>query len=327
MSVNICKGEDIKSVYEKVDRIIAIGDVHGDYQMLIDALILGKVIDEKGKWIGGKTVVVQVGDQVDRCRPTPTDQCISDITSNDENSDLKTIEYMNELHKKAKKEGGAVYSVLGNHEIMNIQGNMDYVSKAGIDGFGGVEGRRKVFKKNGEVANMIACTRNSILQIGSNIFVHGGVLPSLLEKYGSDISKINKTIRNLLTNNTNEYLTHELLNSDKISPFWTRVFGEKEDDKMCAINDKALDMLKGVKVAVIGHTPQPFSVGKLINSVCGGKIYRIDIGGSQAFELYKNKSYTLQVLEILNDNVFNILEKKKMLGGRPNKKYRLKKTK
>lgn len=40
------------------ERIIALGDVHGDLQALRLALRAGRVVDENDKWIGGKTVVV-----------------------------------------------------------------------------------------------------------------------------------------------------------------------------------------------------------------------------------------------------------------------------
>ena len=56
----------LKSVYENIKRIIAIGDIHGDFDALLKALYVGKVIDIKGKWIGEETHVVQVGDLLDK---------------------------------------------------------------------------------------------------------------------------------------------------------------------------------------------------------------------------------------------------------------------
>ena len=67
------------NVLESVNRIIVIGDLHGDFDRTIDSLKVGGVLkvndeyDEDSKdryeWIGNDTVVVQVGDQIDRCRP------------------------------------------------------------------------------------------------------------------------------------------------------------------------------------------------------------------------------------------------------------------
>ena len=56
----------LKSVYADIKRIIAIGDIHGDFDALLKALYIGKVINIKGKWIGEETHVVQVGDLLDK---------------------------------------------------------------------------------------------------------------------------------------------------------------------------------------------------------------------------------------------------------------------
>merc|ERR1711916_326002 len=61
---------------EAVNRIIAIGDLHGDLNETINIFKLAKLIEYnestgETKWIGRDTVVVQVGDQIDRCRSLP----------------------------------------------------------------------------------------------------------------------------------------------------------------------------------------------------------------------------------------------------------------
>src|SRR5215831_9009081 len=52
--------------FENVDRIVAVGDVHGAYDRFIEILRVTDLIDEKMKWAGGKTHLVQLGDVVDR---------------------------------------------------------------------------------------------------------------------------------------------------------------------------------------------------------------------------------------------------------------------
>ena len=72
----ICKDYDkVPHIFPAVNRIIAIGDIHGDLDLCKEYLKVGKVIDDNMNWIGGDTVVVQVGDQVDRCRPMPGKKC------------------------------------------------------------------------------------------------------------------------------------------------------------------------------------------------------------------------------------------------------------
>ena len=142
----ICNGIDLEwfpSVLPAVRRIIVIGDIHGDWKMMLDTLILAKVIDKKNNWIGKDTVVVQLGDQIDRCRGSGSSCQRPETTIDDENSDVKILEFFTNLHNQASKKGGAVYSLLGNHELMNVNGDLRYVSYKGLVEFD--EG--KVLKK------------------------------------------------------------------------------------------------------------------------------------------------------------------------------------
>ena len=136
---NQCSKYDVgnlPSVLPPVDRIIVIGDIHGDMEMTRELLKVAKVINDNDDWIGGNTVVVQVGDQIDRCRPTINSQCDTHGTTKlDENSDWKILQYFTDLHKKARDVGGAVYSLMGNHELMNVNGDFRYVSYKGIEDF------------------------------------------------------------------------------------------------------------------------------------------------------------------------------------------------
>ena len=54
-----------KDVLPAVDRIIVIGDLHGDWNETIKSLKLANLINNRLNWIGGNTVVVQIGDQID----------------------------------------------------------------------------------------------------------------------------------------------------------------------------------------------------------------------------------------------------------------------
>ena len=80
-------------------------------------------------------------------------------------------------------------SLLGNHEIMNVLGNMKYVDEKGASDFGNYEKRKELFKPGKKWAKYLACTRNSIVKIGDWIFVHGGLLPQWVD---------NMSIKNLI---------------------------------------------------------------------------------------------------------------------------------
>lgn len=280
------------SVLPKCKRIIAIGDIHGDYKVLLKCLKKAKVIDDNKKWIGKDTIVVQLGDQVDsKCRSF---ECEKD-TLGDE---LKIMKFLDNLHDYAKKENGGVYSILGNHELMNVMGNINYASSEGILSMGGVSIRKNKFAPSGELAIYLACNRNSIMKVGSFLFVHGGLLPKKAKKYS--LEKINELIREYLLGNINESNAdlNDLLRS-KDSPFWDRTFSNYSSNKnigegnTCNKVNETMEYLK-LRGMIVGHTVQK----RGINSACDGKIWRTDIGMSKAFGK-KNKK--IQVLEIIND--------------------------
>ena len=93
-----------------VERIVAIGDLHGDYDNYLATLSAAGLVNKKGKWSGGKTHLVQTGDIPDRGPDTK-----------------KIIEHITKLAKQAKRKGGAVHSLIGNHEAMNMYGDLRYV--------------------------------------------------------------------------------------------------------------------------------------------------------------------------------------------------------
>jgi len=276
----------LPSVLLPVKRIIAIGDIHGDYKATVLALKKAKVIDSNKNWIGGTTVVVQLGDQIDRGGRVDLDK------TEDEDSEFKIMNLLDKLHKKAKKQGGAVYSLIGNHEVMNVMGDYTYTSDMGIKHFGSRKQRQEYFKPGGKIAKKMAKKRNAILRIGDWIFVHAGIPSKIAQKY--KIVEINNLMRNYLSGNKklekNKAFQELFLNNNSI--LWTRRFSEDKID--CSDLKKSLKSL-GAKHMVIGHTPQ-----ENINNKCNGAIWRIDTGMSRAFGK-RMGSERIQILEILNN--------------------------
>lgn len=331
----ICNGigsEWFPSVLPAVRRIIVIGDIHGDWNMTLDTLKLAKVINKKNKWIGGDTVVVQLGDQIDRCRGHGSSCKKPETTVSDENSDVKILEFFTELHNQAIKKGGAVYSLLGNHELMNVNGDLRYVSYKGLVEFdkdrvleNGYENRKKAFEKGGKYAKFLGCSRKGVLIIGSNLFVHGGIVPKLAEEYKGKrgVEDINKII--------SRYLWNKLADKDNFSsitgtldysPFWNRLLGTlpsnlSMEDHYCQNNIQPVLDIYNVQRIVVGHTPQ-FMDDQGINSTCNGKVWRADVGLSKAFDKTdqqirmgstRDDNRNIQVLEILDDGKkINILK-------------------
>ena len=94
---------DTQCIWTGVEKIVAVGDIHGDYKAFITILKGTGLIDKKLHWTGGKTHLVQIGDVMDR------------------GPDAKKIfDLLMRLDKEAKQAGGEVHMLLGNHEEMNI---------------------------------------------------------------------------------------------------------------------------------------------------------------------------------------------------------------
>ena len=118
---------------ESLGSVIAIGDVHGDFDNFVAILQHTGLIDQQKHWVGGKTTLVQVGDLLDR-GPKPRD----------------VMDLLMALEKEASKDGGRVESLLGNHEMMNIMGDLRYVTPENYASFADAksEERRKSAYKN-----------------------------------------------------------------------------------------------------------------------------------------------------------------------------------
>jgi len=348
-------------VFNKVRRIVVLGDIHGDYDLAIKLLTLSKVAKIKkyskkksyGKldlsseedeieleWIGEDTYVVQVGDQIDRCRPIGSKTCDNPNTirlSDDENSDMKILKLFTKLHELAKQDGGCVISLLGNHELMNSLGETQYVSFIGlkemfdkykVDGIefnDGADARKHAFKPGNKYGNFLGCSRNAAVIIGSNLFVHAGLIDTFIEQIGlddlNDFEHVNIIIKKWLLGlvNTNEINT---LVKSQDSMFWTRILGSIPAGKPMEYDECKNNITKVLKLfningMIVGHTPQSFLFNKDINATCSNKIWRVDNGSSKAFDPYdkfyidngeKHHNRRAQYLEILNDTEFNIYD-------------------
>jgi Calcineurin-like phosphoesterase len=90
--------------------VVAIGDIHNAFDDFVAILRHTGLIDKQNHWTGGKTTFVQVGDLLDR-GPKPRE----------------VMDLMIALEKEAPQAGGRVVGLLGNHEMMNVMGDLRYV--------------------------------------------------------------------------------------------------------------------------------------------------------------------------------------------------------
>eukprot|EP01024_Parvocaulis_polyphysoides_P031381 TRINITY_DN28375_c2_g1_i4.p2 TRINITY_DN28375_c2_g1~~TRINITY_DN28375_c2_g1_i4.p2 ORF type:complete len:359 (+),score=57.10 TRINITY_DN28375_c2_g1_i4:222-1298(+) len=159
-------------------RVVAIGDLHGDMVKTEHALKIAKLVQFQSngvpKWIGGDTVLVQVGDVLDRG-----------------DREIEILLLLQELDRQARLEGGAVYMINGNHESLNVCGDFRYVTQGAMiesaryagcrdgDEFewtNQIRARVFLFAPGGPIARDLA-KNPTILIVNDTLFVHGGLLP------------------------------------------------------------------------------------------------------------------------------------------------------
>lgn len=99
--------------FDGVNRVVALSDVHGDYNAMRATLASAGVIDTDASWVAGDTHLVITGDLLDR---GPDSRPVMDLVMR--------------LEEEAVAAGGAVHLLLGNHEVMNLVGDLRYVADA-----------------------------------------------------------------------------------------------------------------------------------------------------------------------------------------------------
>ena len=123
-----------KDTWTGVDRIVAVGDVHGDYEQFVKLLRSAGLIDDNEEWAGGQTHLVQTGDIPDRGADS-----------------RKVMDLLMKLEKQAKKARGYVHALIGNHEAMNMYGDLRYVHPGEYSAFKNpksAETRQKYYKQH-----------------------------------------------------------------------------------------------------------------------------------------------------------------------------------
>ena len=114
--------QEERDSWQNVERVIAFADVHGAYDELTKLLRSVKVVDADLHWSAGRDHVVSLGDLLDRG-----------------GGSRKAMDLLMRLQGEAAAAGGALHVVLGNHEAMNLMGDLRDTTPAEFAAYAGDE--------------------------------------------------------------------------------------------------------------------------------------------------------------------------------------------
>jgi hypothetical protein len=285
-----------QSEFSGVERIVAVGDVHGDYDEFVRVLREAELINRRRNWIAGETHFVQVGDLPDRGPDTD-----------------KIIELMKKLEQQAEEEGGKVHALIGNHEAMNMLGDLRYVDPGEYAAFRSSRSRqyrdnyyaqvlqqqlaadpefeaspefrqefearfplgyvehRLAWAPAGEIGSWVL-EHNAVVKIDRYLFLHAGLSPAVL---GMPLEDINQQIRHELAGNLGE---EPGLSEADDGPLWYRGLAQNDEATEMAHVDELLAFYD-VDHIVLGHTP---GTGVILPRF-EGKVLIVDTGLSSYY--------------------------------------------
>jgi hypothetical protein len=291
--------------WDGVGRIVAVGDIHGDYDNYIETLTLAGLVNKRGRWNGGETHFVQVGDIPDRGPDT-----------------REIMAHIDKLARQAEKAGGRVHRLMGNHEAMNVYGDLRYVTAEEFEDFAGRNSKdlqdrffqltmqdlmandpeayaelpenfreewganfplgyvehqqawNPVWNPEGEY---VLRTRqlNAAVKINGVVFLHGGIsdiyadmsLAEITQKAHAELARFDPENPSMIT--------------DECGPLWYRGLAGGEPQASAEVVTSILERLSAGKI-VVGHTPTPSVVWPRYD----GRVVQIDTGISQAYGGY-----------------------------------------
>ena len=273
--IDQCDTDSINYIqdFSDVENLIAISDVHGQYEVLVKLLKEHHVIDKKFNWIFGKGHLVVLGDVLDR-GPNVTE----------------ALWLIFRLEQQAKKSGGMVHILLGNHEIMVLNNDIRYTHEKYLTTAKLMATTyTQLYSENTFLGKWLR-KKPAIVTINDMLFVHAGISSEFITN-GFTATQANKLfIENIVGQSWKTILENPTLSfmlSDK-GPVWYR--GYFEDPNLTDIQVDRILQYFDTNHIIVGHTSMPNIV-----SLFHGKIFGIDssikFGDYGEALIYKNGEY------------------------------------
>ena len=273
-----------------IDRIVAVGDVHGAYDRFIEILKVAGVLDADAHWAAGNAHLVQLGDIVDRGPDS-----------------RKVLDFVRRLEREAQTAGGQLHLLLGNHEVARMLGDLRLTVAGEYAAFATAESvavrdsylktvktgkldreeliqqtplgwfeMRQAFGREGEYGRWLRQLPVTI-KINGFQFLHGGISPAVAPL---GCQAINDTVRRELTNDLDKTRAAPLasLAARPDGPLWYRGLAQ-EPDTFAPQIDEILAKTHA-RAIVVAHTVTPSG---RITPRFDGRVIQIDTGMQPAY--------------------------------------------
>ena len=242
-----------KATFTKVKNIAALSDIHGQYDLAVELLKNNKIIDKNLNWNYGKGHLVIVGDIFDRGKKV---------------NEMLWLVY--HLENQAKKKGGKVHFLLGNHEYMVLHQDVRYINEKYKTTTSLLNLSYDELYSNKTVLGRWLRSKPTIIKINNSIFVHGGISKDFLAQRDFNIEAINEMMRKSIDRTKIEM---------KSTNFYDKYYGKKSliwyrgyfNDHLA--DTEISDILQQIESdhIVVGHCSNEEVV-----QLFDGKIYGVD---------------------------------------------------
>jgi len=229
--------------YEGIGRILAVSDVHGEYEPFVRLLRACGVLDASLHWSFGAGHLVLVGDVMDKG---------SKVT--------ECLWLLYRLEDEARRAGGRVHLLLGNHEVGALGGRRDYLVPKYLQ-VEAILGREfeELFGGNTVLGAWLRA-RNTIVEIDGILFVHGGLDREVVER-GFDLDEINRRIRSGIDQAPllRAWVPKNRFLFGPRGPLWYRGYLRAKPGSPRAGDRDVASILDhfGARAVVVGHTTVP----------------------------------------------------------------------
>lgn len=257
-------------------KTFVMSDPHGRLNLVIHLLQANGVIDSQLRWAYGDNQLVVIGDIFDRGYDVP-----------------QIFWLFYKLEAEAAACGGRVSVLLGNHEPMELAGDMRYAKPkykllAEKLGFS----YRHLFGTNTELGKWLG-TRNAMQIIGRNLFVHAGISREFYERNLS-IPVVNDTISSVLFMKSKQRKAHsefcKFLYGNR-GPIWYRGLVLKKK-KWSPLPSDSLDMILrryDVDRIYVGHT-----IFKDIKSFYQGRVIAVNVDNLENYNHQRGRAVLIE---------------------------------